>query len=421
MKKKTDFCIFFILWAGYLALTLFLFHRQSVCYDGRYNTDMNPYILYMQGIRVGYEFPYPVMFWVGKLFWTVLNPQMAMACAVTFLNGLTAPAVKYFMDRCMKKNGDWTCSKAIVSTLLTFTLLFASMLFLDLSPESIGWRYRGVFSPNPYHNATYLCARAFSVVAFFLAAELVNTYEQKNDWKKNGVLALFLLLATMTKPSFSLGFVVTCALILLYRLCKSKGRNWKGTVGLVICAVPALFALLYQYRGVFTGSTGWGEEAGIGFGWLEAWGAQGKPIWQALLLGLGFPLAVLIFHWKELKKDSAYRLSWQYMVVNLLMLLILYENGYRKSHVNFAWGYMCAMFFAYMTSLLVVWRSTLQYMKAKKAAGKAAKEKNEKRNAEKIKLQKEIALLVLQWSIYLWHLVCGIVYFAGICAGETFL
>lgn len=394
--RKLEIIFFLLLWGGYLALTLLLFHRQTVYYGGGYASDIGPYVSYMQGIDVGYEYPYPIMFWVGRFFMLFVEPRMALAFAVTFLNGLTVPILKYYIGKYMQNDGGWTAKKAVFSTALTFSMLFVSMLFMDLSGESIGWRYRGVFSPNPYHNATYLVARPFSIVCFFMFADLLHTYEKEVNRKKYLLFALFLLLSTMTKPSFMLGFVVTAALLLFYRTCRCRFRNFAKTMCLAACALPAILGLLYQFGGVFTGKNSMGEEAGIGFGFLEAWSMQEKPVGEALLLGLALPVVVLLFNWKSLKEDGAYRLSWQYLVVNLAMLLFLYEKGYRKGHVNFAWGYMYAMFFSYLMSALVIWRSA-----CKKA--------------------KPVWAIVLQAGVYVWHLVCGIVYFSNVMSGGMFL
>lgn len=398
-NKKADlynWILFCIPWAAYAAMTLLLFHRQSVHYAGGYNSDITPYVNYMEGIFTGYEFPYPIMFWVGKCFRIFLNPEMAMAFAVTILNALTPPILKYYVDGFIRKEASWNKVTAALSTLFTFSLLFVSMLFWDLGKDSIGWRYRGVFSPNPFHNATYLATRPFSIVCFFMLIDLLQTYEKGADKKKYIIFSLFLLLTTMAKPSFTFGFVLMTAVILLYRTCRNKFQNFKETMLLAACAIPTFIALLYQFRDVFAGTNSLGEKTGIGIGWLKAWNMQDKPIGEALVLGLAFPAVVLIFNVKNLKEEKGYRLSLQMLLTNLIMVMFLYEKGYRMDHVNFAWGYMHAMSFSYIMSLLLLFKNT----------------RNKKQPA---------GVLALQWGMYAWHLVCGIVYFSNIMTGGEFL
>lgn len=66
LEKRGNVISFLGLYSVYLVLTLFLFYRQSVSYGGRYISDMPSYIAEIQGIPTGYDFPYPVMFWIAK-------------------------------------------------------------------------------------------------------------------------------------------------------------------------------------------------------------------------------------------------------------------------------------------------------------------------------------------------------------------
>ncbi len=388
--------IFFgLLWVVYILATGFLFYKQALYENGTYPSDIIPYIQHAQGEYTGYDFPYPIMFWMARLFGRIWSPQLSMALAITILNGMAVVFLKYYVDKYVKRVCNWRFGTAIFSTLLTFSMLFVSMLFLDLSPESIGFRYRGVFSPNPFHNATYLATRPFTIVCFFLFVDLLQEYEEKVDKKKYVLFSLFLLLTTMTKPSFSYGFIITAALILFYRFCRRKFANIKETFLLALCAVPSFGALLYQFRNLFMGTNPLGQEAGIGIGFLKAWELVEKPIWEVFLLGLAFPLAILLCNIKNLKEEKEFCYSVQMLLVNILMVLFLYEKGFRMLHMNFAWGYMHGMFFAYVASTLLLVKNTIQK-------------------------KQPLVLLGLQWILYLWHLVCGVVYFAQIMQGKMF-
>ena len=78
-KKKLliyNYLFFSVLLLLYMAVTLFLFHRQSVSYDGKYASDIHPYIAEMQGIDSGYDFPYPILFLTGRFFRS--SPRLTM-------------------------------------------------------------------------------------------------------------------------------------------------------------------------------------------------------------------------------------------------------------------------------------------------------------------------------------------------------
>ncbi len=405
---KLNILVFGLLWLFYNFAMFVLIHRQSVCYGGRYTSDILPYIAYMQGLEVKYDFPYPVMFLLGKFFSLFTTPEWGMTLSVTALNSLTPLMLKYYMDDFFRQKGR---PAYLFSTLCTFALLTVSMLFLDLSAASIGWRYRGVFSPNPLHNATYLATRPFTVICFFMAVRLLGEYETLpfespgKAAREYGVFAFFLLLTTLTKPSFTFGFVTTMALVLFVRTCLKKFRNFKATLLFSCCALPTFAALLYQFRGVFTGTNIYGEENGIGIGFLTAWSTTGKSIPAALFLGLFFPLVVFCCFFKQIRTDEEYRLSLEMLLVNLFMLVFLYEKGYRCAHINFAWGYMHGLFFSYLASLRLLLTATLQVLPA----------------ARTPECRKKLPFILLCWLAFLWHLVCGIVYLIPVFAGEIYL
>ena len=113
-----------------------------------------------------------------------------------------------------------------------------------------------------------------------------------------------------------------------------------------------------------------------------------------IVLAIGFPLSVLVMNYKSLKEDTFFRLSFQLYLVSLLTALFLCEKGFRWTHFNFSWGYMCGIFFAFLGSLCLLLRKTAYGDKWWR--------------------------LVLQWLPYLWHVACGVYYFIGIAQGKTY-
>lgn len=395
--------IFFLgLFAVYLVLTLFLFHRQSVSYGGRYTSDMASYIAEIQGISTGYYFPYPVMFWIAEFFNLFTTPNHAMAIAVTGLNGLIFPVLKYYFDKFLPVDkGD--VKGGCVSTVMVFLSLFVSMLFpfsylgkFHTFEEGFLYRYKGIFSPNPFHNATYSAARPFAVITFFLAIDILQDYEDNDRWfrPKHVGFAIVLLAATMTKPSFTLVLICVCGCIMLWRLIRSKLKGMKAFWQFGITFIPTLLDLLYQYRGVFTRAVG--EEKGIGIGFLVAWKTATNNVVVSIFLAIAFPLVVLLFQRMRLRENRNLLFSWQFYFAGLLMLLFLYEKGYRLPHINFAWGYMYGLFFLYFTSLIILVQETKMHTQA-------------------------VWKLGLQWIVFAAHMICGIDYLWIVFNGYLYL
>ena len=395
-----DWGIFFLLLTGYTVLLFTLFHRQTLGNTSFYHSDMKAYILEMQGLESGYEFPYPLFFKLGALFHLFLqNPPLSIALAVTVLNSCSPLVMKYYMNQILFKKCNSEKGKrfwlGILITVSVFACFFVSMVFPPTGMYLPGIKniYVGVFSPNPFHNATYNATRPFAIVVFFLFAKILAEYENKRNGKEQLLFALFLFLTTITKPSFTFALVPTAGLIMLYRMVRSKFQNFKASVLLGCCFLPTFAALLYQYKGVFV-SSGEGE-SGIGFGLAVAWKLHCDNIPLAIGLALGFPILVLMLNYKELKENKWYRFSWQMLLVSLAEVLFLYEKGFRLPDMNFSWSYMHGIFFVFVSSFIVLIRRTW-------------------------KKQGCLWLTAAQWLAVGWHLACGIYYFLGIFAGKLY-
>ena len=187
----------------------------------------------------------------------------------------------------------------------------------------------------------------------------------------------------------------TAGLVMLYRLFRGRWKNLKRSVYLGLAFVPTFIDMLYQFGGVFGESSKAGESGGIGIGIGSVWKLYTDNIPLAVVLALGFPLLVLLFHGKEIKQNTLYRFSWVQLIVSIMELFLLYENGRRFSDANFSWGYMHGIFFVFVTSLILLAEDTM-----------------EKRGKSRV--------LWMQWLLYGLHLVCGIGYFIYIWGGNAF-
>lgn len=409
--KIIDIVFFIFLMLVVTAVTLRLFYLQTISDGVTYHSDMKAYILEMLGQQETYDFPYPVFFKLAAFIHLFMGPEMAVAAATALLNSLSMVITKAAFNHLeLKQLGErlgrnkWAAG--MILSLLAVSLHFISMVY---PPGSI-WlpgikhRYLGVFTSNPFHNATYMAARPFAILAFLWYAKLLPVYEQGygGSWKNNGkgvglsdylLFSFFLLAATMTKPSFTIVLVGTAGIIMLYRLVKSRFRGFVPAIQLGLCFVPTFVDLLYQYRGVFVPEAG--QEGGIGFGFASVWKLYCDNIPLAIGLAIGFPILVVLLNYKELKTDTIFRFSCQIYLMSLGMALILYEKGFRMADFNFAWGYMYGIFFAFFGALLMLIRATV--------SGKSKK-----------------FLLAVQWLAYGCHVICGVHYFLGLYRGNMY-
>lgn len=405
--RLTNFIIrgvFFISLLLYSVLMYRLFYRQTTESWGTpptpYMSDMKAYLQTMLGQESGYDYPYPVFFWLGKFFLLFTDVNAAGALATTALNSLGVCVLAWYMVKAVREKcvglpyEKWL---ALIVIPLVYSLFFISMLFAPKGVYLPGMthKYLGVFSPNPFHNATYLAARPFAAAAFFLFVRILGYYEERTEVREFFWFGFFLLLSTMTKPSFTLVFVSAAGLLMCFRLFCRKGKNFRRSLYLGLAFVPTFIDLLYQYGGVFGESSHAGETGGIGFGFFSAWQVHMENIPFAIVLALAFPGFMLLFNLGRLKDNIVYRFAWFQLLVSLAELAFLYEKGNRFIHLNFSWGYMYGIFFVFAASLILLLQNTL------------------------LKKQKWY-LLMLQWLAYGWHLCCGIIYFLYIWSGQGY-
>lgn len=411
-NRWIDVIIFGVLFVVYTIIMFRLFYNQTFGNDQFYPSDMKAYILEMQGLNTKYSFPYPIFFKLGALFHIFIqSPELCIALAACVLNSLGLIFLKYYLDKSVTRVaqalagensaeslGNWDKKRLYMGLLtsgVSIAMFFVSMLFLpnDMFLPGLRFKYMGVFTPNPYHNATYQVSRPFAIVCFFLFADILGEYEQKSDYKKFTLFGLFLLLLTMTKPSFTFVLVAVAGIIMAWRLIVGRFKNFLPALRLGLFFVPTFCALLYQFFGVF-GPVEEGER-GIGIGFALVWKEYSGNIVFSILLAMACPLFVLLFHLKDLKKSSLYLFSWQIYLMGLAQVLLLYEKGFRIYDMNFCWGYMYGILFAFIGVLVVLLRDTYE-----------------------AKVNKW--LLSVQWLSFLAHVVMGVWYFKGIFMGNLY-
>lgn len=407
--QKIEYTLFAVLLVILTGLMLYLTYQQAWyawhgMTDVAFHSDILAYMQEVAGIDSGYSFPYPIMFWLIGLLHFVLPMEWSAAIVITGLEVFSFVLLRYYFHKYLcrelpsgeaklKKTQGW---QQVLATLAAFGSLFYSMIFVYNHPfPGTRFYYMGVFSPNPFHNATYLAARPFSIVCVFLFSELLEEYEERISLKKMLAFSGVLLLATMTKPSFTIIFCGAAGLIMLWRLFRPKFANLKNTIILGCMFLPTFADLLYQFGGVFMGQDSKGQEAGIGFELFRVWREYCSNYVVAIVLMIFFPLVVLLFQYRKVLTNTLYRLGWQIYGMSLIMFILLYEKGFRAVDANFSWGYMLGGFFLVMSSLLVLLEETVQA----------------KRHSLK---------LLVQWGAFGIHVACGLIYFLIIFLGGSY-
>lgn len=401
--QKIEYAVSAVLLGLLAALMLYLTYQQAWhslngLGEEAYKSDLLAYMMEVQGFHSGYNFPYPVMFWLAGLLYLVMPIEWAFAIVIAASQCLSFVLLRhYFKKYLWRRRGEVKVGwQQVLVPVAAFCMLFFSMIFVYNHPfPGTKFYYLGVFSPNPFHNATYAAARPFAIIVVFLFCDLLMEYEKRLEIKKALIFGGILLLATMTKPSFTIVFCGAAGLIMLYRMIKSKFTNFKNTIILGCMFIPTFVDLLYQFGGVFTGTDSSGQEAGIGFELFRVWREYCSNYLVAIILLIFFPLVVLFFQYRKIFTNTLYRFVWQLYGMGLAMFIILYEKGFRVVDANFSWGYMIGAFFLVMASLLVLLEDTF---KTRVYSWK----------------------LLIQWLAFAVHITCGIFYFGMIFLGYSY-
>ena len=402
-EQKIEYVFFGFLLAALAGLMLYLTYNQAWyamnnMTDVAYHSDILAYMKEAQGIDSGYSFPYPIMFWLTKVLHLIMPIEWSISLVITAFHVGSFVILRYYFRKYLQKavGGELRVWQQLGTTLAAFLVLLYSMIFLYNHPfPGTRFYYMGVFSPNPFHNATYQAARPFAIVCVFLFAELLDEYEKRLNWKKAITFSVLLFLATMTKPSFTIVFCGAAGMIILFRLCKSKFANFTNTIWLCAMFIPTFAALLCQFCGVFIGTDSKGQSAGIGFELFKVWREYCSNYFVAIVLMIFFPLVVLLFQYRKLFTNTLYRFGWQIYSVSLAMFVLLYEKGFRAVDANFSWGYMIGAFFLVVSSLLALAEETC-------------------------KATKHSWVLAVQWGAFGLHVLCGAFYFMIIFMGGSY-
>ena len=83
----------------YTGVTGYLFYHQAIGNENWFHSDVKAYILEMQGLESGYEFPYPIFFKLGAFFDRWFQPEVAITVALVILNSLSPIVLKYYLDK----------------------------------------------------------------------------------------------------------------------------------------------------------------------------------------------------------------------------------------------------------------------------------------------------------------------------------
>ena len=291
------------------------------------------------------------------------------------------------------------------AALISFALTIVQAIYIPWLDA--GGPYFGVLSINPVHNPTQMCVRPFVLLSVCLVYDIWG--KQKNaDYKGTFfkveiglkkyyiILSSILFVSVIAKPTFVEMYVPAIAFIMLgeliYKIYK-KHPNIKTyffhCLKMFFCACPALLYICLQFADYYIfGAEHSSESSVILTEWLQIWKTQTENVPLSILLGMAFPLFVIVIDIKFFLTKDIGRMSLVAYLIGFLEAAILGESGDRFTHGNFLWPIMSAM--------LIVWVVTTFRI--------IILERTQSLN----KIQSR--LINCAWAIFCLHVVCGISY-----------
>ena len=324
---------------------------------------------------------------VAILYQLGLPLEWSAAIVSAACKGITFVLVYHMI--CAMSHGK---AKNWVVTLLSLCAMVLTGLWIR--PVSY-FVYKGVGSPNVWHNPTQVAVTAAMMMVMPWLAHCWYEFERMMDegktnvmlpWWKVIVLAVLCMGSLACKPTFMQALLPAAFVMYLVELIRHK-TEWRYFGQIVLAFIPAAAYFLLQYlyyTGVVVEFTS-GVEIGV----------TAQTAWVAVrntLMMSAAPFAALIACWRKgMLKDRSLVLALLMTLFSVIEAMMFRETGQREGHGNFTWAANSSSFYLWVVMLGVFLRSFPADLKAGMSA-----------------LRK--AGYALTFALFGWHVVSGVYY-----------
>ena len=234
---------------------------------------------------------------------------------------------------------------------LSLLLMIVTAVYIPSVSSTV---YRGVGSPNVWHNPTQQAVTAAMLLVMPWLAHCWYELERMRDagqanvllpWWKVAVLAALCVFSLACKPTFMQALLPAAFAMFLVELCRNRGQ-WRYFGQIVLAFVPSVIYFLVSYlyyTGVLVEFTS-GAEFGVT---LEtAWVA----LRNAVMMSLCPLLTLAACRRKGLFKDRMLVLALLMVLFSALEAMAFRETGQRAGHGNFTWAANSSAFFLWVVT-----------------------------------------------------------------------
>ena len=283
-------------------------------------------------------------------------------------------------------------SRPVLAAAAFVLMLVTSICIPSVNPTV----YRGVGSPNVWHNPTQLMANVSMFLCIpYLAHcwyQFVGRAEETRErtgmpWYQPVILGVLLMFSLACKPTFMQALLPGAAVFFLIQWIRYP-KHSRFFFQMILAFLPAALYFLLQYL-YYTGVVvpfSSGVEIGI------TWDSVVFAV-RSMLMMAAFPLwAIACCNRKEIFRDKMVVLTLLMAVFSVLESMCFRETGVRWGHGNFNW--------ASMSVALILWVLMLGHFLRAFA---------EFRGEKKKPMARKIAFGI-GFSLLLWHVASGVYY-----------
>lgn len=335
--------------ACYFIVSLELFYRMIVDYNGKYESDMHYYAVttvtngdrHARFVEILSQALYNINHNTME-FNIYLAAVMAAIIVVNYI------VVCFFL----RYDGAGADVPRYAAQIISLIVIFVGPLYIPVLHE---WYYMNSFRSFAWHNPTHQTMLVFSMLCMLCFLRMFFDYENRISpgwWMGTMVFAF---LSAAAKPSFIIDFVIAVVLFFIVELFIGGKEGFaKRFAKLFImgCSiVPAGLYTIFLSTFEFGDTTVNGGEYHVIFG-LKVLREQ-EDILYKLVFGMMFAIIVFAANYRRFK-DSKYFLTLLVFVGGVLQWLLLGETGSRANHGNFGWGRMYGDYFLNLVCLVLL-------------------------------------------------------------------
>lgn len=329
---------------------------------------------------------------VGLHNLTGISPVYLSKSLLTFFTVVSSLIIRSYFRKC---NVSYTASQQYridffsVSLLLVGAILIPGIPIIGISPN---W-YLFKFPPNAWHNCTYISCRFFAIIVFFLVFKSYETFiiNKSKSVVYYTLLAVFSILCMLSKPSFFIGFMPACCLVMAIELFVTKFKSFWPSFWCGVSFIPSLIILLWQNNHYF-GAESDAKIALMPFQVFIANGVNIPHLFLNTMCGIIFPLYIIYLCFKKRYFTFFSKISIANFFISFAVAMFLAESGNRFYDANMTWTALSGNFFAFMLGAKLLIDENL------------SKKEN-----------------ITAWILYLIHLLFGISYFIWLSVGRHYV